>query len=66
MEELGNFPFSDIQPGHMVGAHNVPFTSVLMSEGQGMKQPKDLMETFYAAGLDLNQPITATCGSGES
>jgi len=57
-------PRADVKPGHMVGALSVPFSDVLLPEGKGMKSPEELVKTFSSAGLDLDGPITATCGSG--
>jgi thiosulfate/3-mercaptopyruvate sulfurtransferase len=49
--------------GRIPGALNLPFTAVLNPDGT-YKSPDDLRAAFTAAGIDLSQPITATCGSG--
>ncbi len=49
--------------GRIPGARNLPFTEVLNSDGT-YKAPAELRAGFTAAGIDLAQPITATCGSG--
>lgn len=56
-------PRAGLRPGHMPGAYNVPFTTLLSPDGT-MKSPEDLRATFTAAGVDLTQPIISTCGSG--
>jgi len=49
--------------GRIPGALNLPFTAVLNTDGT-YKSPEALRAAFTAAGIDLAQPITATCGSG--
>ena len=56
-------PRAGLRPGHMPGAHNVPFNATLNPDGT-MKSPDDLRATFTAAGVDLTRPIITTCGSG--
>ena len=49
--------------GRIPGALNVPFTHVLNADGT-YKAPDELRAAFTAAGVDLDRPITTTCGSG--
>lgn len=49
--------------GRIPGSLNLPFTEVLNPDGT-YKSPSELRAAFTAAGIDLNQPITTTCGSG--
>lgn len=49
--------------GRIPGALNLPFTQLLNPDGT-YKSPADLRAAFESAGIDLAQPITATCGSG--
>ena len=49
--------------GRIPGALNLPFTQVLNPDGT-YQSPEALRAAFTAAGIDLAQPITATCGSG--
>jgi thiosulfate/3-mercaptopyruvate sulfurtransferase len=49
--------------GRIPGALGLPFTAVLNADGT-YKPPAELRAAFMGAGLDLSQPITATCGSG--
>ncbi len=51
------------QNGRIPGALNLPFTEVLNPDGT-YKSPVELRAAFEAAGVDLAQPLTATCGSG--
>jgi thiosulfate/3-mercaptopyruvate sulfurtransferase len=56
-------PRAGLRSGHMPGAHNVPFDNLLASDGR-MKPAAELAEIFRSAGVDLDRPVVATCGSG--
>ncbi len=56
-------PRANLPSGHMPGAFNVPFPTLLKSDGT-MKDPADLAQVFKAAGVDLNKRLVTTCGSG--
>jgi thiosulfate/3-mercaptopyruvate sulfurtransferase len=49
--------------GRIPGALNLPFGSVLNADGT-YKSPDAIREALTAAGIDLDQPVTTTCGSG--
>ncbi len=51
------------QSGRIPGALNLPFGKVFGEDGT-FKTPAELRATFEAAGVDLDAPVTATCGSG--
>jgi thiosulfate/3-mercaptopyruvate sulfurtransferase len=55
-------PRAGLSSGHMQGATSVPFTE-LVQDGR-LKDADQLGELFQAKGVDLNEPITTTCGSG--
>jgi thiosulfate/3-mercaptopyruvate sulfurtransferase len=55
-------PRPGLSSGHMPGATNVPFTE-LVEDGR-LKPAEKLRELFLAKQVDLEQPITTTCGSG--
>ncbi len=55
-------PRPGISSGHMPGATSIPFTE-LVDEGR-VKPVEELRRIFAAKGVDLQQPITITCGSG--
>lgn len=55
-------PRPGISSGHMPGATSVPFTE-LVEDGR-LKSPEKLREIFAAKQVDLQQPVTTTCGSG--
>jgi thiosulfate/3-mercaptopyruvate sulfurtransferase len=55
-------PRPGISSGHMPGATNIPFTELLE---QGRLKPREsLRELFSSKGVDMQRPITTTCGSG--
>ncbi|HXP08234.1 MAG TPA: 3-mercaptopyruvate sulfurtransferase [Acidobacteriaceae bacterium] len=55
-------PRPGISSGHMPGATSVPFTE-LVKDGR-LKSVEQLHEVFVSRGVDLEKPITTTCGSG--
>jgi thiosulfate/3-mercaptopyruvate sulfurtransferase len=55
-------PRLGLSSGHMPGATNTPYTELL--EGGRFKSVQKLREYFTAKGVNIDQPITTTCGSG--
>jgi len=49
--------------GHIPGARNLPYASLFAADGT-WKQPDELRAAFAAAGVDLDRPLIASCGSG--
>ncbi len=58
-------PRAGLKAGHMPGASNLPYTSLLRPDGT-LKRPDDLARIFAEAGIDPAKPVTASCGSGVS
>ena len=56
-------PRPGLRSGHMPGARNVPFATLLAADGS-LRPPAELRRIFEAAGLDLARPIVTSCGSG--
>ncbi len=56
-------PRPGLRAGHIPGAKNVPFASVLNGDGT-MKTPAELRAVFEAAGVNLTKPVITSCGSG--
>ncbi len=56
-------PRQGLRSGHIPGARNVPFNTVLNADGT-MKSPAELVTVFEAAGVDLSRPAITSCGSG--
>lgn len=65
----GRFEGSEPEPrpglrgGHIPGARNLPFTSLVGSDGL-LLPPDELRRRYVAAGIDLARPVIASCGSG--
>jgi thiosulfate/3-mercaptopyruvate sulfurtransferase len=55
-------PRAGVRSGHIPGATNVHYAE--LSENGQLKSVEKLREVFAAKGVDLEQPITTTCGSG--
>jgi thiosulfate/3-mercaptopyruvate sulfurtransferase len=55
-------PRPGLSSGHMPGATSVPFTE-LVEDGR-LKPAEKLRKLFRSKQVDLDQPITTTCGSG--
>jgi thiosulfate/3-mercaptopyruvate sulfurtransferase len=55
-------PRPGIRSGHMPGAKNVPVTG-LIEDGR-LVTPDRIKEKFTAGGVDLDQPVITSCGSG--
>uniref|UniRef100_A0A672I732 Sulfurtransferase n=1 Tax=Salarias fasciatus TaxID=181472 RepID=A0A672I732_SALFA len=56
-------PRDDVLPGHFPGAISMPFMSFMDASGKELGA-ESLSRLFAAAGVDLQQPLWATCGSG--
>jgi thiosulfate/3-mercaptopyruvate sulfurtransferase len=56
-------PRPGLRPGHGPGSRNLPFTDLVGPDGTILPED-ELRRRLQAAGIDLSQPIVATCGSG--
>lgn len=56
-------PRDDTLPGHFPGTINMPFPSFMDASGKQL-DTEGLSKLFSAAGVDLQQPLWVTCGSG--
>jgi thiosulfate/3-mercaptopyruvate sulfurtransferase len=50
--------------GHIPGSRNLPFDRVTDPKTKELKDVRELRALFDAAGVNLNRPIVASCGSG--
>ena len=57
-------PRPGLSSGHMPGATSLPFTELADPATGRLKSPDQLRQLFHSKAIDLNQPITTTCGSG--
>lgn len=55
-------PRTGITSGHMPGAINLPFTE--LAENGRLKSAVELRKVFQNRGVDIEKPVTTTCGSG--
>jgi thiosulfate/3-mercaptopyruvate sulfurtransferase len=58
-------PRPGIRSGHLPGSLNLPFTGLVGPDGTILPEA-ELRGLLRATGIDLSQPIVATCGSGTS
>ncbi|HEY4345541.1 MAG TPA: 3-mercaptopyruvate sulfurtransferase [Parvibaculum sp.] len=58
-------PRSGLLGGHIPGSRNLPSAQLVNTDGT-LKSHDELVRLFDDAGLDLKQPVIATCGSGIS
>ena len=56
-------PRLGVNPGHIPGSRNLPMNNLFNVDGT-WKTGDALRAAFTAAGVDVDQPIAATCGSG--
>ena len=56
-------PRAGVKPGHIPGAKNVHYASLLHSNGT-LRHPNDLVAAFRTAKVNLDKPIVTSCGSG--
>ncbi len=56
-------PRPGLRSGHIPGARNVPFATLLSADGT-LKQPAGLRAAFERAGIDVTRPVVTSCGSG--
>jgi thiosulfate/3-mercaptopyruvate sulfurtransferase len=57
-------PRPGVRSGHMPGSYNVP-SSTLVENGT-LASPDKLRAALTAGGVDIDQPVITTCGSGVS
>jgi thiosulfate/3-mercaptopyruvate sulfurtransferase len=58
-------PRPGLRPGHLPGSINLPFTELVSGDGT-LLPPETLRRRLTEAGIDLDAPVVATCGSGTS
>lgn len=56
-------PRPGVRAGHMPGARNVHYASLLEADGT-LKPSAAIRDAFAAAGVDLSEPVITSCGSG--
>ncbi|HEX6071945.1 MAG TPA: sulfurtransferase [Sphingomicrobium sp.] len=56
-------PRPGVEPGHVPGAYNLPFSELYGDDGT-FKSVEELRRLFADAGIDPARPFVASCGSG--
>lgn len=56
-------PRPGLRSGHIPGSRSLPYTDLVAPDGTVLP-PAELRRRFTAAGIDLDRPVVATCGSG--
>lgn len=56
-------PRKGLRSGRIPGSRNVPFGTLLNADGT-LKPKDELRRVFAAAGVDIERPVVASCGSG--
>ena len=56
-------PRPHVRAGHMPGAQNVHYASLLRPDGT-LKSPDEIATVFAKAGIDVTKPVITSCGSG--
>jgi thiosulfate/3-mercaptopyruvate sulfurtransferase len=52
-----------LKSGHMPGAKNLPYGELFAADGTLLPRA-EILARFRAAGVDVEKPVTTTCGSG--
>ncbi len=58
-------PRAGLRSGHIPGSLNLPYNTLIAPDGT-LRPPAELRQRIEATGVDLEAPITTTCGSGVS
>jgi thiosulfate/3-mercaptopyruvate sulfurtransferase len=58
-------PRPGLRAGHIPSSRNLPWRDIVGENGK-LKSKEALAAAFATAGLDLDRPIIASCGSGVS
>jgi thiosulfate/3-mercaptopyruvate sulfurtransferase len=58
-------PRPGLRSGHVPGSRSLPYIELVGPDGTILPEP-ELRQLFRSRGIDLSQPIVATCGSGTS
>jgi thiosulfate/3-mercaptopyruvate sulfurtransferase len=56
-------PRPGLRQGHIPGSKNVPSSAILRPDGT-LKSKEELTKLFKDAGIDPQEPVVTTCGSG--
>jgi thiosulfate/3-mercaptopyruvate sulfurtransferase len=57
-------PWPGRRAGHIPGSRNLPYTNLIDPVSKTVRPTEELRREFGAAGVDLDRPAVASCGSG--
>jgi thiosulfate/3-mercaptopyruvate sulfurtransferase len=57
-------PRAGLRAGHIPGSRNLPYDELVDPALRTVLPPEELRERFRRAGIALDRPVVATCGSG--
>ena len=57
-------PRPNCRPGHIPGSRNVPYDLLIDPQSKTVLPPHCLQGRFKSVGVDLDQPVVTSCGSG--
>ena len=57
-------PRPGCRPGHIPGSRNLPYNRLVDPDTGAVRSPDELRALFEDAGIDVEKPVTTTCGSG--
>ena len=63
LEPIWKMSRPELRSGHIPQSRNLHYATLLAADGT-LREPQALRAIFAQAGVDLGQPIAATCGSG--
>lgn len=58
-------PRPGLRAGHIPGSRNVPWREIVDGSGR-LRTPDEIADAFQKAGIDIDKPLIASCGSGVS
>ncbi len=59
-------PRPGLRSGRIPGSLNLPYDRLFRADDNALLPPDELRQLFDKAGVDLERPVTTTCGSGVS
>ena len=57
-------PRKELKSGHIEGSKNIPFTELINSQDNTLKNKEEIIKIFNRLELDPNKGVAFTCGSG--
>lgn len=61
---LVNEPRNNLKKGNIQGSKNLPYSKIVNSKNNTFKKKEELKEVFLSHGINLNEKLAFSCGSG--